>query len=386
MLNFEDLSKRIVLTEPFATFLLLSVSKQQTFTGPPVELIINKDGDITLSYNLKELEKLETPLQLGEIKRQLYHLSLFHPLYRQGKSNKKAYDLACELIIQDTFQGEEINPKWETLKSVNNKLNKNSKVPIEIHKQESVFDYYNILERFSEDELPEPQNNQNWDNSLQNLEEQELRQLESNLIGMLREFTNSNPGDTPSNVKEWLKILAKPPKVNYKTYIKAMMTQAGLSQDFIYTRSKVNKRVPEFMGKKKKPSGRIVIYIDASGSMDDNLFNSALSEINHLKTQLEVEVMIHQFSTTILEGEIYPPSKSIIGFERKERGGTDFTSICLHFDEQKFAKQCIILTDGYATTDYIPRNVHNMLWVVIDDEKNKDLSYLPGKAIIVSQD
>jgi predicted metal-dependent peptidase len=386
MVNFEDLSKRIVLTEPFATFLLLSVSKQETFTGSAIELVINKDGEINLNYNLKELDKLETPLQLAEIKRQLYHLSLFHPLYRQGKSNKKAYDLACELIIQDLFEGKEINPKWQTLQTVNKKLNENSKVPVDIKRQESVFDYYNILERFSEDELPEPQNNQGWDNSLQHLEEQELRQLESNLMGMLREFTNSNPGDTPNSVKEWLKILTKPPKVNYKSYIKAIMTQAGLSQEFMYTRSKVNLRVSEFMGKKKKPSGRIVIYIDASGSMNDSLFNAALSEINHLKKQLEVEVIIHQFATIVLDGEIYPVDKSILNFTRKERGGTNFTPVCQHFDEQKFAKQCIVLTDGEASTEYIPKNPHNMLWVVINSNTNINLTHLPGKSITVSED
>ncbi len=71
----------------------------------------------------------------------------------------------------------------------------------------------------------------------------------------------------------------------------------------MYTRSKVNLRVSEFMGKKKKPSGRIVIYIDASGSMGGSI--SMLKEsfkllVNQLREEDKVSIVAYAGSAGLV--------------------------------------------------------------------------------------
>lgn len=402
--KIEELSRRLVLNDPFTASVLLALEKREV-PGSKLRINISKTGQLSLEYDLDFLNKLleEDPnknkekkiesLQLGELKRQIYHLCLFHPLYREGKANKKAFDLACEITMESVMGNQqERNGTWSTVRSVEEFINTKNRKTVQLPTNKTALDYYEILKDFVEDDLPEPRNNDNWSadpgaegagaGNVNDLG-YDINLLEATLLSLVQEATSSAPGSVPAPIHEWLQIMLKIPKVNYKSFIKTVFTQAGMSQDIIYTRSKPNTRIPQFLGRKPKPAGKMLIYVDASGSMGQEQFNDAISEVNHVKKQLNVEVKIVQFSCMIHPGEIFAAKTKIPTIDRKDYGGTDFTAVVEDFNAQKYAKQCIVFTDGEASTRTQPLRPNNMLWIVINNY-DIDMSGLPGKSVMVN--
>lgn len=388
--NIRQLTKTLVLDDPFTASVLLALQRREV-KGAGIRVRITKQAELILEYDLEFLNNLTTDkskqkdIQLGELKRQIYHLCLFHPLYRSGKDNKRAYDLACEISMEKVVPEKQQNENWQTPSKVEEYINNKGRKTVQLPREKNALEYYDILKEFIEDDLPEPRNNDNWgEGQTEELDERARINLEANLLSLLQEAKASAPGSVPHSIDEWINIMLRIPKVNYKRHIKTVLGQAGMSQEITYTRSIPNRRIKQFLGRKNKPAGRLLIYVDASGSMDANKFEEAISEVNHLKKQLAVEVEIVQFSTIMYPGERYGVNKNIPSITRKDYGGTDFTPVVEHFNEQTYSKQCIVFTDGEASTSVQPiRNT--MLWIVINSY-DVDTKRLPGKSVMVRTD
>jgi predicted metal-dependent peptidase len=120
---------------------------------------------------------------------------------------------------------------------------------------------------------------------------------------------------------------------------------------------------------------RLIVAIDTSGSMSDDILRRVLSEIDSLRSMTECELSIIQFDTTIEKTQHFDPWESSIfedsrssRFEIRGRGGTDIRVPFQWVEEDVShstlrADAVIIMTDGFGPVPEEPPEMP-VLWIV----------------------
>jgi predicted metal-dependent peptidase len=382
MNNIQDVgaktTKNLIFKEPFYGLFLIGINKEYTERIPTAGVSKQNIG-VCLAINPKFYIDLSEEHRFGLIKHELLHIAFGHLITRNMYSDKKLFNIAADLEINQYILESNL-PEGGLLLSSFPELNLPVKAGTKV--------YYDILKQAQDSGqspsldnlLDQMDGNSQYDHStwdeFDDLSEADKKLVQKQIEHQLKESaeqTSKKQGNIPGELAEIIKRLlhVEPAKFDWKGYLRRFVGNSTIS----YTkklRRKYNKRYIENPGLKVKFKNHILVGVDTSGSVSNKELVEFMSELNHMyKTGHKITVA--QCDTQLNSVEDFNPKKD---WNIKGRGGTSFQPVVDHYNKNKYTA-LIYLTDGEASS---PENCpKNTLWVLSSvSEMNNDL---PGKVI-----
>ena len=373
-------SKTLIFSEPFYGIFLIGLQKE--FSENCATAGVGKHGiGMRLVINPQFFGNLIEHHQHGLLKHELLHIAFGHIILADRYSNKKLFNIAADIEINQYIAEYMLPPGG---------LKRDSFPGIFLPEKAGTKVYYDILNQ----ECDENGNSSNPD--LQNILDQmdgnsqydhkeweevtELPEAEKKLVQKQYEHQMKTTaeeiqkkcGTIPGELAEIIEKLftINPPKFNWKSFLKRYVNNASK----VYTkklRRKNNKRYTGNPGLKIKHRNHVLVGVDTSGSVSSEELVEFMHELAHMhKTGNQITVA--QFDTQLTDASSFDPKKN---WEIKGRGGTCFQPVVDHYNEPKNKYSGFIcLTDGEAEN---PINCpKNSLWV--HSSKSRINEELPG--------
>ena len=371
-------SKTLIFTEPFYGIFLIGMQKE--FNKNIATAGVGKHGiGMRLVINPDFFAELSEPHQQGLLKHELLHIAFGHIIMADKYPNKKLFNIAADIEINQYIDSNMLPPDGLTLDTFKNE--------IVLPKKAGTDKYYKLLEKECDENgnssndalqsiLDQMDGDSQYDHKLWD-EVTDLPEAEKKLVQKQYEHQmkttaeeiQKKHGNIPGELAEIIERLFKvePPKFNWKQYLKRFINNASK----IYTkklRRKYNKRYAGNPGLKIKHRNHVLVGVDTSGSVSSEELVEFMHELYHMhKTGNQITVA--QFDTQLTSVEDFNPKKN---WNIKGRGGTCFQPVTDHYNENKYSA-FICLTDGEASN---PENCpKNALWVHSSRSRiNKELT------------
>jgi len=372
--------KSLILREPFYGLFLIGLNKKIRKDVPTAG--VSKHGiGIQLSINADFFMGLPDEHQIGLLKHELLHVSFGHLMMRDSYPNKKLFNIAADL---------EINQYISTNMLPEGGLTLDSFPELKLPKKAGTKKYYDLLEQECKDNpcqslesiLDQMDGDSQYDHKtweeFEELAEAEKKLVQRQIEHQLKETaeqTVKRRGTIPGELAELIKRLQTvlPPSFDWKGYLKRFVGNSV----FTFTkklRRKFNKRYTDNPGLKIKHKNHILIGVDTSGSVNTKELEHFMSEMVHVQ-KTGHQITVAQCDTDLSD---VSPFNSKKDWQIKGRGGTCFQPVIDHFNEMRGRYTALIyLTDGEAPA---PENCpKNTLWVLSAESNWTD--HLPGKTI-----
>ena len=361
------ISKTLIFSEPFYGIFLIGLQKE--FTKSCATAGVGKHGiGMRLVINPEFFAILSEPHQQGLLKHELLHIAFGHIILADRYPNKKLFNIAADIEINQYIDSEMLPPGGLKLDSFPG---------IKLPRKAGTDKYYKLLEQECDgnggsgnEALQEildqmngnsPYCHKHWE-EISDLPESEKKLVQKQYEHQMKqtaEEIQKKCGNIPGELAEIIERLftIEPPKFNWKQYLKRFISNASK----IYTkklRRKFNKRYSGNPGLKVKHKNHVLVGVDTSGSVSSEELVEFMHELYHMhKTGNQITVA--QFDTELTSIEEFNPKQN---WNIKGRGGTCFQPVTDHYNDPKNKYSAFIcLTDGAAET---PKNCpKNALWV-----------------------
>jgi len=372
-------SKTLIFTEPFYGLFLVGLNKVYTDKLPTAG--VSKHGiGVQLAINPEFFTNLNDKHRIGLLKHELLHISFGHLLVRDQYSDKKLFNIAADLEINQYIDDDYLPDGGITM---------NSFPELNLPARAGTKTYYELLEQARQDgsspsldELMDqmdgstPFDHATWDD-FEELPEAEKKLIQKQVEHQIKEnaeMTEKRQGNIPGELADLIKRLrhVEPPKFDWRGYLRRFVGNSSI----VYTkklRRKYNKRYSENPGLKIKFKNHICVGVDTSGSVSQKELEEFWSELTHMhKTGHQITIV--QCDTSIKSIKPFNPKRD---WEIGGRGGTSFQPVIDHYNEYGRYTALIYFTDGEAwAPDNCPKNA---LWVHSSHcQINEEL---PGKKI-----
>lgn len=357
-------TKTLILEEPFYGLFLVGLNKVYIKSIPTAG--VSKHGiGVQLAINPDFFLELSNEHRIGLVKHELLHISFGHLVMRDMYQDKKLFNIAADIEINQYISHNYLPEGGLTLQSF---------PELELPEKAGTKKYYDLLQQAKEDGTSPtldslmsqmdgntPYCHTTWD-ELDELSDADKKLIQKQIEHQLKETaeqTEKRRGNIPGELADLISRLRyiEPPKFDWKGYLRRFVGNSSIS----YTkklRRKYNKRYISNPGLKIKFKNHILVGVDTSGSVSNKELVEFMNELTHMhKTGHKITVA--QCDTQINSIKEFNPKKD---WEIKGRGGTDFQPVIDHYNEKKGLYTALIyLTDGEA---YSPDNCpHNTLWV-----------------------
>ena len=372
--------KSLILREPFYGLFLIGLNKKIRKDVPTAG--VSKHGiGIQLSINADFFMGLPDEHQIGLLKHELLHVSFGHLMMRDSYPNKKLFNIAADLEINQYIDRSMLPEGGLTLDSF---------AELKLPKKAGTKKYYDLLEQECKNNpcqslqsiLDQMDGDSQYDHKtweeFEELAEAEKKLIQRQIEHQLKETaeqTVKRQGNIPGELAELIKRLQTvlPPSFDWKGYLKRFVGNSV----FTFTkklRRKFNKRYTDNPGLKIKHKNHILIGVDTSGSVNTKELEHFMSEMVHVQ-KTGHQITVAQCDTNLSD---VSPFNSKKDWQIKGRGGTCFQPVIDHFNEMRGRYTALIyLTDGEAPA---PENCpKNTLWVLSAESNWTD--HLPGKTI-----
>ena len=384
MNNIQELvarsTKSLIFKEPFYGLFLIGINKKYINTIPTAAVSKNNIG-VQLIFNPEFFISLNEDHRFGLIKHELLHIAFGHLVIRDKYADKKLFNIAADLEINQYIKESNL-PEGGLLLSSFPELKLPTKAGTKV--------YYDLLSEAKEEgsspsldnlmnemDGESPYCHSTWD-EFDELPESDKKLMQKQIEHQLKEAaetTEKKCGNIPGELADLIRRLlhVEPAKFDWKAYLRRFIGNSSI----VYTkklRRKYNKRYAGNPGLKIKFKNHICVGVDTSGSVNNDELRQFFSELTHMhKTGHKITVV--QCDTKINSVKEFNPKKD---WEIHGRGGTSFQPVIDHYNEKKGQYTALIyLTDGEAyTPDDCPNNT---LWV---HSSNCSINEeLPGKKI-----
>lgn len=236
-----------------------------------------------------------------------------------------------------------------------------------------------------------PSNNNGHD--IHNWQKNNASNTETTLKGMIQKAVTAiteSRGTLPSYVSGYLEELFKPPKIRWQDELRRYIGIIPIP--YRKTRLRPSRRCFErcdLSGRLPKYTCRVVVCLDTSGSMSDEMLNKCLNEVAGIVSCVKAEITVIECDCEVAcePYTIQPGHKNKIHFNMHGRGGTAFTPAIEWINNHNFKDAIMIyFTDGYAE-ESIPRpKTYRNIWVVANNAKNLSISPSYGPVIALDMD
>lgn len=374
-------SKTLIFSEAFYGLFLIGLNKKYRMDIQTAG--VSKLGiGVQLSINPEFFMDLTIDQRIGLLKHELLHISFGHLIYRDRFQDKKLFNIAADI---------EINQYIDSIQLPEGGLTLDSFPEINLPERAGTKVYYDLLKEAYDDgtcpgldkmlsQLPGDgpyDDHETW-NEFDELTEAEKKLVQKQIEHQLKETaeqTEKRRGTIPGELAELIDKLTNipPPKFDWRGYLRRFVGNSSI----VYTkkmRRKYNKRYSENPGLKIKFKNHILVGVDTSGSVSTSELNEFWNELCHMhKTGHKITVA--QCDSRFQGVKEFNPKQD---WEIHGRGGTDFQPVVDHFNENKRNYTALIYcTDGEAPSpDNCPNNT---LWCLSSCSGDND--ELPGLVI-----
>lgn len=382
-------SKSLMLKEPFYGLFLISLNKELT-TSIPTACITPDNINIKLCINPDFWSSLDENTKLGVLKHELLHIAFFHLQHFDRFPNKKLYNVAADLEINQYIQAEYKGEKWDGLE-----FDEGIYKPLNLLAKQGTKYYYDKLQ----DELD---NNPDGDfacymdgmeidihelwEAMEGMSEAERKLIGKQVDHQLKEIANQlekrakDRGLVPSEMKDYISSLfeVQEPVLDWKAYLRRFSNTSNK----IFTkktRRKPNKRFYGNPALKIKLKKSTLVAIDTSGSVSNSELAEFFNEIYHIyKTGTKVTVV--ECDADIQR--VYEYKGNLEDLSVQGRGGTSFEPVMQYLVEHRNEfDNLIYLTDGECSSP-ATKPLKPILWV--HSSKSRINEELPGTKIKIN--
>jgi len=373
------ISKKILFSEPFYGLFLIGL-KKDFIKEIPTACVARNGINTSLYINPEFFKSLNDDHKYGLVKHELLHIAFGHMITRDLYTDKKLFNIAADLEINQYIRADRLPEGGITMSSFPD---------LTLPYRAGTKKYYELLSKANEDGKCESLNNlldtmdgssmydhQTWD-EFEELPDSTKKLIQKQVdyqINEVAESVEKQCGNVPGEMADILKRIrhVEPQKFDWKGYLRRFIGSSSI----IYTkksRRKVNKRYYGNPALKIKTKNHVLVGIDTSGSVSSKELYEFLNELHHISKTGHL-ITICQCDTQISSIKKLDIKKDI---EISGRGGTSFQPVIDHFNEHGNYTTLIYFTDGEACS---PTNCpNNTLWVLSSVSDMNDS--LPGKVI-----
>lgn len=387
--------KEIIWSSPFYGIFLSMMNK--FWDSVDNIRVIKKLMSYEIAMNEEYFESISADNRRAHILHEVIHIALMHPLRIRDFEHKELAHFAMDIVVNQYIEPiwwENCPVNYMVLDDLKNMNLQGIINPDDILPNQDVKYYYDILVKVSENISEEfsasyfgesnIQTGPSWNEyySLSDIEHKLLTKVTEGMLTNTRDAVSRGRGNVPGELSGIFEIIDReePPVFNWKEYLRKFVGQC-LSTDVQTTRRKENHRFIESPGKRVKQLTKILVAIDTSGSVDDEMLAEFFYELVHINnTGVEVDVM--QCDAKFHEPKPIKEYTEDSIVVLQGRGGTSFDPPCDYYMERLNEYQAIVyFTDGECS----PPNSDppNMLWIIPEDHYEGGL--LPGTVIKYSK-
>lgn len=180
--------------------------------------------------------------------------------------------------------------------------------------------------------------------------------------------TADGAGNIPAGVRRIIQQLTEP-KLNWRELIR-MNLESTIKSDFTWMRASRRGWHSDAVmpGMKNDEMIDIVVFIDASGSMDDSILRDCLGEVQGILDSFpSFRLHIASFDTQVYNSCDYDSDNldSVSEYEVQGGGGTDFDCMFRYLrDNDIQPKRMIVFTDGYPYGSWGDEDYCDVTWVL----------------------
>ena len=376
------ISKTILFKEPFYGLFLIGLKKN--FTDDVPTAAVGRNGINTSLYvNPDFFKSLDDDKKYGLIKHELLHIAFGHMTMRDIFQDKKLFNIAADLEINQYIDAYQLPEGGITMDSF---------PELSLPYRAGTKEYYKLLKQAQDQGQSEslqnlldsqdgnsPYDHNTWE-EFDELPESTQRLIEKQIdhqINTVAETLEKSSGNIPGEIKSVLERIrhVEPPKFDWRGYLRRFVGNSNI----VYTkktRKKINKRFPGNPAIKVKTRSHILVGIDTSASVNNNELKEFMAELYHI-SKTGNQITIAQCDTVLNSVEKFNPKKDL---NIKGRGGTDFQPVIDHYNEKGYYTTLIYFTDGEASS---PNNCpKNTLWVHSSISQINES--LPGRCIKIN--
>ena len=381
--KLDDHLVNLMLHEPFFSQIMVKLNKSETSAIPTAGVLV-KDCVPHFVWNPSFVAALPTLKVRGLLKHECYHLIFNHCTQRRQEPHRVwnfATDLGINSIISrkelpdgGLIPGEPLDLSAITDPARMEKWKKVSDL-IESFPVNMSADWY-FAELMKDPEIsetiePEPgegepggmDDHDGWGD----MSDEERQVVEGRIKQALAEATrrcdsNGQWGSVPSSVQGKIREMVSS-EVNWKSLLKNFCGRTQRAHRSS-TMKRINRKYPYVHpGRKRGHSAHLAIYMDQSGSVDDESLALLFGELNNLGRMVEFTLIPFDSSVDSdnekkwRRGQKFPP-------QRWRSGGTNFSAVAKHAEENKHRFDgYIVLTDGECS-DPGPSKMRRA-WVIV---------------------
>lgn len=373
--NIDPYLVQFLLHEPFFSSILRRISKAKTDQIPTAGVSVN-DGSFTLYWNPEFLAGLPKKHIVGLLKHECYHLIFNHCTTRRQEPHMLwniATDLAINSLIDFALLPEGgLVPGHRPKMGENNSASSEAQQKFATRLADMIADFpprraseYYMKALMEDPELQESYEQMEAESTVyevgfddhgdwgKGLSDEEKQRMEGKLKDMVskavKEADSKNSWGTVSQeVREQLRKLYND-SVNWK---KVLLNFVGRRQraNKSNTHRRINRKYPYIHpGKQKSYTSNLAVYIDQSGSVNNDVLNMFFGTLEKLAKS--VTFTIYTFDTSVDEKSetVWKKGKRNVKPFRTRSGGTCFECVEQHYrkNDGRFDGY-IVLTDGAA--------------------------------------
>lgn len=382
-------SKNLMLKEPFYGLFLISLNKELT-KSIPTACVTPDNLNIKLCINPDFWESLDEKTKLAVLKHELLHIAFFHLQNFDRFSNKKLYNVAADLEINQYIQADYKGEKWDGLE-----FDEGIYKPLNLLPKQGTKYYYEKLQEELDNnpdgDFADFMNGMEIDihelwKAIEGMSEAERKLIGKQIDHQLKEIASQlekqakDRGLIPSEMKDYISSLFEThdPVLDWKAYLRRFSNTSN--KVFTKkTRRKPNKRFYGNPALKIKLKKSTLVAIDTSGSVSNSELAEFFNEIYHIyKTGTKVTVV----ECDAVIQRVYEYKGNLEDLSVQGRGGTNFEPVMRYLVEHKNEfDNLIYLTDGECCSP-ATKPLKPILWV--HSSKSRINDELPGAKIKIN--
>lgn len=334
-------------------------------------VLLNSDASISLFINKTFFKKLSPDERVGLIMHEILHLIYYHLIYVNEipKENMMIGNIAADIDVNQN-----IPKKWHIDGMIT--IESCDKEGIELEREKTFHYYYKKLlevkDKLKQETLD---NHEIWGDGGANPEQAKVIMSEK-VREIAKECEKKGVGKHALFIEKIIDEVLKDGVLNWKILLKRFIGK-GITLDRVATRTRPNRRLGiKSMGIKSEGGPRTIFAVDVSGSMSDDDYLEAMSEVKKALREYPEKAEVVFFESEIVE------VKKLASFSkvppRMAAGGTNFNCV-LEYANKKQTDLLIVLTDGWDSVSIQPKG-YEILWLLLKGDIHESL---PGKKIII---
>lgn len=372
MFNIFEITKKVLIHDSFYGSFLLGVNKYIS-NKIPTACVMPNGINIDMLFNESFMNSLNTDERIGVMIHQILHIVMFDLIKFDLFPDKAIMNIAMD-ICNNQYISEKYRSKYMLLPTSTEF--KELDLPAFLSSKE----YYDLLIK-NKSKLPNYLLNNDfhstWTNVDKNLLDAISKQIENKIKNVYEDYCAKSMDNIPSFLRNRITEIydRNNNSIPWNTIVRSFRSFCD-KQKVRLTNNRPNKRFPNNKAVSNQRKNKLMIGIDTSGSIDENMLSIFFSEIyNAYKTG--AEILVVECDTKI--GRSYVFKGKYHHLDSVTGGGGTCLSPMIKFYNKSDYNGLIVFTDGMLFDKWAQYS-KPILWLVTNNNYVGKINF-PGKQI-----